>query len=69
MLEVRIGLSGTHHSPELVHLILQRLRLLGQAGQRLIPLLQLSDLTLQLRTAQPLILPAALQPGVSGKST
>lgn len=54
---------GTGHSPQLVHLILQRLRLLGQTGQRLVPLLQLRDLPLQLGTVQALVLPAVLQPG------
>lgn len=38
------GEPGTHYSPQLIHLILQGLRLLGQAGQCLVPLLQLSDL-------------------------
>lgn len=54
--------SGVSHSPKLIHLILQSLRLLGQAGQRLVPLLQLRDLPLQLQTAHALVLPATLQP-------
>ena len=54
---------GTCHSPKLIHLILQSLRLLGQAGQRLVPLLQLGNLPLQLHTAHALVLPATLQPG------
>lgn len=60
------GDPGTDHSPQLVHLILQRLRLLGQTGQRLVPLLQLRDLPLQLGTVQALVFPAVLQPGGVG---
>ena len=58
---------GICHSPKFIHLILQGLCLLGQAGQLLVPLLQLSDLPLQLGTAHALVLPAALQPGGWGK--
>lgn len=58
--EVCCGDPRIHHSPQLIHLILQRLRFLGQAGQRLVPLLQLSDLPLQLDTAQTIVLPATL---------
>lgn len=63
----RRGDPGTHHSPQLVHLVLQGLRLLGQTGQCLVPLLQLRDLPLQLGTVQTLIFPAVLQPGGVGK--
>lgn len=63
---VRSGDPGAHHSPQLVHLILQGLCLLGQTGQCLVPLLQLRDLPLQLGTVQTLIFPAVLQPGGSG---
>lgn len=60
------GDPGTHHSPQLIHLILQGLCLLGQAGQCLVPVLQLRNLPLQLSTAQALILSATLQPGGGG---
>lgn len=57
------GDPGIDHAPQLVHLILQRLCLLGQTGQRLVPLLQLRHLPLQLGTVQALVFPAGLQPG------
>ena len=62
-MRVHSGDPGTRYSPQLVHLILQCLCLLGQTGQCLVPLLQLRDLSLQLSTVQALIFPAVLQPG------
>lgn len=69
---------GTCHSPKLIHLILQSLCLLGQAGQRLVPLLQLGNLPLQIQTALPQlvplislltqeVVPAGLMRGVEGR--